>query len=86
MHARIRAAILAAGALALAVGAGPLPAVASARTGAATWTVTPGGSYRAQVRSDNIYECWISAPASTCRARSTRQPGACGCASGRAAG
>jgi hypothetical protein len=56
MHAHIRAAILAAGALALAVGTGPLPAVASARTGAATWTVTPGGSYRAQVRSDNIWE------------------------------
>jgi hypothetical protein len=47
--------MLAAGALALAVGASPLPAVASASTSAATWTVTPGGQYRAQVRNDNFW-------------------------------
>jgi hypothetical protein len=45
--------MFAAGALALAAGASTLPAVASASTSAATWTVTPGGQYRAQVRSDN---------------------------------
>lgn len=47
--------MLAAGALALAVGASTLPAVASASTAAATWTVTPGGQYRAQVRNDNFW-------------------------------
>jgi hypothetical protein len=47
--------MLAAGALALALAAGTVPAVASASTSAATWTVTPGGQYRAQVRTDNFW-------------------------------
>ena len=62
MHARINTVMLAAGALALAVGtttlavgASTLPAVASASASAATWTVTPGGQYRAQVRDDNFW-------------------------------
>ena len=62
MHARISTVMLAAGALALAVGtttlavgASTLPAVASASTSAGTWTVTPGGQYRAQVRDDNFW-------------------------------
>jgi hypothetical protein len=29
--------------------------VSSASTSAATWTVTPGGQYRAQVRDDNFW-------------------------------
>jgi hypothetical protein len=53
LHARISTVMFAAGALALAAGASTVPAVASASTSAATWTVTPGGRYRAQVRSDN---------------------------------
>jgi hypothetical protein len=59
LHARINTVMLAAGALALAagtttlaVGASTLPAVASASP---TWTVTPGGQYRAQVRDDNFW-------------------------------
>ena len=55
MHARISVVMLAAGALALAAGASILPAVASASTSAATWTVTPGGQYRAQARDDNFW-------------------------------
>lgn len=55
MHTRISTVMLAAGALALAAGASTLPAVASASTSAATWTVTPGGQYRAQVRDDNFW-------------------------------
>jgi hypothetical protein len=55
LHARISTVMFAAGALALAVGASTLPAVASASTSAATWTVTPGGQYRAQVRNDNFW-------------------------------
>jgi hypothetical protein len=55
LHARIGTVMLAAGALALAAGAGTLPAVASASASAATWTVTPGGQYRAQVRDDNFW-------------------------------
>ncbi len=54
MPARIRTVMLAAGALALAA-ASALPAAASAGTSAATWTVTPGGQYRAQVRNDNFW-------------------------------
>jgi hypothetical protein len=37
----------------VAAGASTLPAVAPAS--AATWTVTPGGQYRAQVRNDNFW-------------------------------
>ncbi len=55
MQVRLSIVMLAAGALALAVGASTLPAVASASTSAATWTVTPGGQYRAQVRNDNFW-------------------------------
>lgn len=60
MHARISSIMLTAGAIALAAGASTLaagipPAVASASTSAATWTVTPGGQYRAQVRNDNFW-------------------------------
>ena len=55
MHARISTVMLAAGALALAAGASTLPAMASVSTSAATWTVTPGGQYRAQVRNDNFW-------------------------------
>ena len=55
LHTRISTVMLAAGALALAAGASTLPAVASASTSAATWTVTPGGQYRAQVRDDNFW-------------------------------
>jgi hypothetical protein len=55
LPARISTVVLAAGALALAVGASTLPAAASAGASAATWTVTPGGQYRAQVRNDNFW-------------------------------
>jgi len=51
MHARLSAVMLASGALSLALGASTLPAVASASTSAATWTVTPGGHDRAQVHN-----------------------------------
>ena len=86
MRARLSAVMLASGALALALGAGTLPAVASASTSAATWTVTPGGQYRAQVGNDNFWgildvrtnqeiQCTVNASAWSMRLRFKRGTG-----------
>ncbi len=86
MRARLSAVMLASAALALALGAGTLPAVASASISAATWTVTPGGQYRAQVGNDNFWgildvrtnqeiQCTVNASAWSMRLRFKRGTG-----------